>query len=198
MWLKDFYQRWRGRWAQARRARPPAPRSRPRLALEQLEDRTVPASFTAASVAELVADINAANLLGGANTINLSPGTTFTLTASYYPYAIGAGLPGILANDNLTIIGNGDTIERSAAVGTPDFRLFGVAPGASLALTDLTLQGGVGVGGGGAVFNAGTLTLDGVTVQNNTARGARGYDPPADGNGGGIWSSGTLTLTGNT
>jgi hypothetical protein len=29
------------------------------------------------------------------------------------------GLPVIAANDNLTIIGNGDLIERSAAKGTP-------------------------------------------------------------------------------
>jgi len=41
----------------------------------------VPSSFTAASVSDLVADINAANAAGGSNTINLVAGTTFNLTA---------------------------------------------------------------------------------------------------------------------
>jgi hypothetical protein len=47
----------------------------------RLEARTVPSGFTAASVADLVADINAANAAGGANNITLVAGTTFTLTA---------------------------------------------------------------------------------------------------------------------
>jgi hypothetical protein len=38
---------------------------RPRL--EQLEDRTTPSSFSAGTVADLIADINAANLAGGSN-----------------------------------------------------------------------------------------------------------------------------------
>ena len=52
------------------------------------------------------------------------------------------GLPVIAAKDNLTIVGNGDTIERSTAVGTPLFRLLDVASGGSLTLENLTLQGG--------------------------------------------------------
>jgi hypothetical protein len=40
----------------------------------------VPSNFTAASVSDLIADINAANLAGGSNTITLVAGTTFTLT----------------------------------------------------------------------------------------------------------------------
>src|SRR5262245_22323819 len=48
-----------GRWL---RRPTPSPRRRGlRLRLEQLEDRTVPSAFTAASVAELIDDINTAN-----------------------------------------------------------------------------------------------------------------------------------------
>src|SRR5262245_19455096 len=57
------------------------PRSACRLRVEALEDRSVPANFTAASVADLIADINAANAAGGSNTITLAPGAIFKLTA---------------------------------------------------------------------------------------------------------------------
>src|SRR5262249_13930867 len=101
------------------------------------------------------------------------------------------GLPSIAANDNLTIVGNGDTIERSTATGTPAFRLFDVAAGASLALTDLTLQGGLAYGSGGAIYNEGGLDLTRGTVQNNVAQGYSAQ-------GGGIWSSGALNLESTT
>ena len=82
------------------------------------------------------------------------------------------------AGDNLTIVGNGDTIERSTATGTPAFRLFDVAAGASLSLANLTLQGGrgarVGSWSGGAICNQGSLSLNGVTVQNNIAKAPDG------------------------
>src|SRR5262245_60853942 len=149
MWLKDFFPRWCGG-----RARPPAPRQRPRrLTLEQLEDRMVSANFTASNVAALVADINAANLLGGANTITLAPGAIFTLTAADNATDGGNGLPVVAAGDDLTIVGSGDLIERSAAAGTPAFRLLDVAAGAALTLENLTLQGGLARPGGGAVSN---------------------------------------------
>src|SRR5262249_33257462 len=121
------------------------------------------------------------------------------------------GLPVISGKtaDNLTIVGNGQTIERSTALGTPDFRLFDVASGASLTLENLTLQNGYESGSGssaegGAIYNQGSLALTGVTVQNNLVRGADGASAtsaahPNGGNGqdaagGGIWSNGALTL----
>ena len=100
--------------------------------VEQLESRCLLSNFTAASVAELIADINAANAAGGSNTITLAPGTTFNLSAvdNQINPGGGNGLPVIAAGDDLAINGNGDSIQRSTARGTPEFRLFDVAIGA--------------------------------------------------------------------
>jgi hypothetical protein len=169
-----------------------------RLRVKQLEDRTVPTAFTAATVAHLIADINAANAAGGSNIIRLVAGKTFTLTAVDNTTDGPTGLPVIAANDTLTIVGNGDTIQRSTASGTPAFRLFDVASGGSLTLKDMTVQDGLAQGDGsgaasaegGAIYSQGSLALDAVTVQSNTAQGG------LEGNaaGGGIYSGGSLTL----
>src|SRR5437868_4290565 len=124
MWLNQVYSRCLSRRATGRRG--------PRLGLEPLEDRAVPASFTAASVGDLIADINAANQTAESDTITLVAGNTFTLNAVDNTTDGPAGLPVIAANENLTILGSGDTIERSSATGTPAFRLFDVPAGASL------------------------------------------------------------------
>jgi hypothetical protein len=115
------------------------------------------------------------------------------------------GLPVIAPNDNLTIIGNGDAIQRSTAAGTPAFRLLDVASGASLTLDYLTLEGGLAFGAGaaaegGAVYSQGSLDLNGVTVQNNTAQGQNGsgWAAGASAAGGGIYSGGVLTLDDGT
>lgn len=211
MKLTKLFLRCLRRTARSRPTRvPPARRHALRLHVESLGDRTVPSAFTAASVSDLIADINAANLAGGSNTITLAPGTTFSLTAVNNYTDLRNGLPVIAANDNLTVVGNDDTIERSAGGPTLPFRLFDVAVGASLTLENLTLQNGLatgpaGVGRGGAVYNHGTLILDSVTLLNNTARGSdglllRGSTPGggAPGAGGGIYSNGALTVRGCT
>jgi hypothetical protein len=194
---------WRSASVQTRSQMPR--RRSARLTLEHLEDRTVPSTFNAATVPDLIADIHAANQAGGSNTIALVAGKTFSLTAVDNTTDGATGLPIIAANDNLTIVGNGDTIARSTAAGTPAFRLLDVAGAASLTLQNLTLQGGLALGAGvsaegGAIYNQGTLTLDGVTVQNNIAQGNNGAPGQAGqaAAGGGIYSSGSLTLEGST
>jgi hypothetical protein len=163
-----------------------------------LEDRTVPSNFTAATVSDLIADINASNQQGGSNTITLVAPTTspYTLTAVDNTTDGATGLPVITANDNLTIVGNGDTIARSTVAGTPTFRLLDVAAGATLTLQHLTLQGGwaygLGVSAqGGAIHNQGTLDLNGVTVQGSSAQSSS-WTNAAE--GGGVYSNGALTL----
>jgi predicted outer membrane repeat protein len=184
MTLTALWQRWLNRPV-ARHRGHPTPQRRARLGLECLEGREVPASYTAATVPELIARIDAANLSAEADTITLAPGKIFTLTAvnnTSYGYWAN-GLPVIAAaGGGLTIVGNGDAIERSTNGKTPDFRLFDVQAGASLTLEDLTLQGGSN-SVGGAIYNRGTLTMNGVTVQKNIAA-----------NGGAIYSSGSLRL----
>jgi hypothetical protein len=201
-----------------RRVSRPRAQGRGRLCprLERFEDRTLLSSYSAASVSDLIKDMNAANRAGGTNTITLTAPTTspYVLTAVDNTTDGPTGLPVISGGkkpDALTILGNNDTIERSTASGTPTFRLFDVAAGGSLTLNDLTLQNGLAFGlaaNGGAVYNQGALMLSGVTVQNNMAQGANGANgtkhnpsgqPGAPAFGGGIFSAGTaLTLENGT
>jgi hypothetical protein len=196
----------------------PSGRGRLRPRLEQFEDRTLLSSYSAATVSDLIADIKAANKKGGTNTITLVANTTFDLTEVENSTDGPTGLPVIASNDNLTINGQGgDIIQRDTASGTPAFRLFDVANGATLRLNNLTVQNGLSFGDppsgpyagyGGAIFNQGSLVLSGATVQNNMAQGANGANgtkhhgvdqPGSPAYGGGIFSAGTaLTLENGT
>jgi hypothetical protein len=162
--------------------------------IELLETRRLLTSFTASSVTELIADINAANAAGGANTIALAPGTSFKLSAADNQTHGPTGLPVIAAGNDLTVVGAGNTIERGTAKGTPTFRLFDVAPGASLALRDLTLSGGVSLdsyGAGGGIYSLGTVSLNRVTVQNCVAQAT---SVNGAGYGGGVFSGGASAV----
>src|SRR5690242_4345138 len=108
--------------------------------IEQLETRRLLTAFIASSVADLVADINATNAAGGSNTITLTPGATFKVIAADNT---GIAFPVIAAGNDLTIIGNGDTLQRSTAKSTPAFRLFYVSDAGSLTLSNLTLSNGL-------------------------------------------------------
>src|SRR5579871_6620960 len=207
------------------RQRHVSPRKRPTFPprLELLEDRTLPSSYTAATTSALIADISAANKAGGSNTITLKAPTTspYVLMAvnntNKGANGVGAnGLPviGGSKGDNLTIIGNGDTIERSTAANTPAFRLFDVASGSSLTLENVTLRNGLAqglgsLGDGGAIFNQGTLTVSDSAVSANAGNGAIANDGTltvndnsilSDNVGGGIFNGavGMLTLSNST
>jgi len=154
---------------------------------------------TATTVAALIADINAANAspTQGPYTINLTSGGLYTLVAEAALNS-GTGLPAIVSGVDLTIVGNGATIQRSTATGTPDFRIFSVNNGATLRLNTLAVWNGsfVGAAGasgtagtafpgiagesapGGAILNSGALFVSGSAFANNHAVGGAG------GNGG--------------
>jgi hypothetical protein len=132
----------------------------------------------------LIAAIDTANASGEETTITLAAGT-YPLTA---PAAPSTGLP--LITGTIAITGAGTdvtTIARDPAPTTPSFRLFQVAPTGTLTLTALTLTGGNvrlgATGAGGAILNAGTLTLRDTLLSRNEAEA-----------GGAVGSHGTTTI----
>jgi hypothetical protein len=197
------FHRWFRDRLSHRRPRPvarsrPAGRARLRPFLEQFEDRQLLASYTAASVKDLINDINAANARGGSNTIMLVANTTFDLTKVVSTIDGPTGLPVITNNDSLTVVGQaGDILQRDPSA--VPFRLFDVATGAALTLNTLALQHGFAFGTGssaqgGATYNQGSLVLNGVILQYNDAQGNLGS--PAE--GGAIFNQGSLILNGGS
>jgi hypothetical protein len=181
--------------------------TRGRLSLECLEDRLVPASTINVAAGDsqgLIAAINQADVTVGGATIVLAQNSTYTLTDVNNTLYGPNGLPAI--TNNVIIQGNGSTITRSS--GAPDFRLFFISggpslsgtnnlPAGSLELDNVTLSGGVaqggnslsgggGLGAGGAIFNMGTLTLNGDTLTNDQAIGGGSGAASAGSGGGGI------------
>lgn len=131
----------------------------------------------------LVNAINTANSTPTTpDTLNLTPGCTYTLTTNN-----GGGqdgLPGIVSP--ITINGRGATITRASSA--PEFRILFVDEIGGLTLNTTTIRNGKAAGSGGGIFNnGGTLTVRTSTIRNNTAS-----------DGGGIDNRGTLTVTAST
>ena len=169
------------------------------------------------SLRQAIADANAAT---GADEISFSDalaGRTVELFSVGNPGAF-PGPSALVVTSPISIQGpantEGVTIARAGGEGTPEMRLFYVAPGGDLTLKNLTLTGGVARGGdggdggfdyvnddyqggagggggaagmGGAIFNEGNLTIEGSTFTGNTARGGDGgtYILEERGGGGG-------------
>lgn len=175
------------------------------LALVAVPRPAAAGNWNVKSVSELVAAINAANNAGGANTISLACGKTFTLTAVNNITDGPTGLPVIAANNTLTIRGNGATIARSKAAGIPAFRLFDVASGAALTLQNVTLANGLVIGdtgmdaSGGAILNAAgaSLTVKCSVLCGNQVVGGDGAGGLGGfGFGGAVCSDGTANFEG--
>ena len=150
------------------------------------------ADFPVSNADQLKAAIEAANINGQADTITLVKGT-YTLTA---PYNNGPnGLPAIVdevAGTDVILNGNDAVIQRGGATGTPpQFRIFFIAAGAGVTLSNLTIAGGDTAFDGGGIYNAGTLTVNNSTLSGNRAD-----------RGGGIYNAGgqggTLTVNNST
>ena len=149
------------------------------------------AATVACSAPSLIAAISAANKISG--TVTLTSGCVYTLTARNNATDGGTGLPVI--TKKVTVKGNGATIARSTATGTPSFRIFDVASAGSLTLTSLTLSHGLannGVQGGGAIFSHGILSVTGSMFKSNSSPALHGTS------GGAINNSGVLTVTTST
>ena len=120
---------------------------------------------------------------GGVNTIELPADEIITLSAIALDGDLFSpgGLP--VVESNITIQGNGATIERDSGVSTPAFRLFGVSGySATLTLNSITLQNGLaandpGSGGyGGAIyFSSGAdVFINDSTLSGNSSEGYGG------------------------
>ena len=122
-------------------------------------------------------------------------------------YRLAAPLPAISAN--LTIRGDGATLERSSAPGTPDFTMLEVAGHVDLAISKLTFTGDTTATYGGAIANSGTLTVTGATFSNNVAEDggalenygvaaiakSKFVNNHAGFNGGAVHNEGSVTVT---
>jgi len=147
----------------------------------------------------------------GADTINLPPGVYALRLVGDEDEAIAGDLD---VSTEISILGAGG--DQSKIDGTGLHRLFHVLPTGNLTLSGLTLSAGQTLqgkedGGGGAIFNQGSLTLSDCTLTGNTAqrRGGGLYNTGSarlirctvsgnqdiGGGGGGISNRGTLSLT---
>jgi hypothetical protein len=155
---------------------------------------------TVSNVTQLINDINYADIVGGAFTINLQPNTTFDLVTNYTCDAVGCSLLPIIGGTkavNLSIIGNGSTIQRDATNGNShEIRLCEVAPGSSLTLDHMTLKNGYSYAqNGGAIYNGGTLRISNCTLSDNTAYYSGYVATLLGGKGGAIYNNaGTLVI----
>jgi uncharacterized repeat protein (TIGR01451 family) len=138
-------------------------------------------------------------------------GATITFDMTQFTSPITLSSAELLINKNLTINGPGAsllTVMRSAAGGTPNFRIFEIANAAiTVNISGLTISNGrtadgasgmPGDNAGGILNNTNaTLNIKGVTVSNNLT-GSGGSGAPAGNAGGGIYNFGILTLTNST
>jgi predicted outer membrane repeat protein len=140
----------------------------------------------------LIVAITAANSNGTSDTIQLGA-CTYRLSSTKNIVDGANGLPSIQADggSTLTIVGASaatTSIERTA-VTKDSFRIFHIAAGATVAISNLTISNGLargadGVSGetatdgtdgmGGAIYNHGMLTLTNVILEGNQAIGGTG------------------------
>jgi predicted outer membrane repeat protein len=117
---------------------------------------------------------NAAALAADMSTA--SSGATLNL-ASRCVYQLTAGLP--IVNIDLVIAGNGATLERSSAPGTPSFTILEVDSG-NVTVSSLNFRNGDGAI---LVTNTGAITVNGGTFTGNTAEHGGAIDDTSVVNG---------------
>src|SRR5438128_1212567 len=202
MFLKCWRRRsFRESQAQRSSQRPHYRRNRFYPCLELLEARLAPAVFNVNTTADTVAAnlntgqdsmgnislrsaIQAANHLGGTNSINLPAGTyKLTIADTANGTEANASEGDLDIQNNLTITGTAPAIID----GNQLDRVFQVFAGFTVTITSVTIQNGSTFNDpGGAVRNAGTLILSNDVITSSQAAGGA--------QGGGVWNSGILTL----
>jgi hypothetical protein len=164
---------------------------------EPLEGRVVPSTILVTSLLNagrgtLRAAIQRANLNGHPDTIKFARTALGTILLTN-------PLPAL--STQMVISGWGpsyDTVARSDAPATPDFRIFTVMKGAVVKITGLSIAGGIAREGGG-ISNAGSLSLVNTNIAHNTALGTSSYGKSKGaGFGGGIENTGKLSIVGST
>ena len=145
----------------------------------------------------LIWSINNANNNGpSTDTIDLAAGCTYELGVIDNTVDGNNGTPSIYTS--IIINGNGATVRRSTAAQKNAIRLFHVAQGGELVLNNIRLHDGIAVeppdttlplrNHGGAIFNAGILTVNNADFDYNRARRQ----------GGGIYNTGSMTINSST
>src|SRR5262245_46297023 len=164
------------RWLQTPKSKRPARRPRFRPAVEDLEDRSVPAVLNVTTALDVIDPsdgllslreaVLAANAAPGADTINLfASGFNLSLAGADED----SGATGDLdIHDDLTIVGAGQYITDISAYGLDRvFQIFG----ASVEFSRLSLDGGQSGQGAGISSQNGTLRLTHCSIYNNAAFG---------------------------
>jgi hypothetical protein len=203
-------------------SRPIKASPRRRLAVEALEDRVVPATYHVSSLLDDGSPGTLRDANPGADAIDFQVSGTVRLSGSELP-AISDDLTITAPAAGLTVDAYGASrileVNASVSVGLSGLTLVngsadeggGIFNNGTLSLTACTLSGNLARIGGGIFDNGGTLGLDRVTLDSNTARGANGansnYDPGSPGqdaqggalyNGGGAVTISDSTVTNNT
>ena len=140
--------------------------------------------------------IEYANQEGGDQTITFSNNTDWLGTGTFGSGAKltlnpALGAMNVTANitiDGALVYGNGIDQGTLTITGGDAVQIFTIAAGGGMTISNMSLtNGNAGEGNGGAINNAGTLTLNNVNVSNSKAA-----------NGGAIYSTGSLTVNGGT
>ena len=174
--------------------------SRLRLTLEHLEGRVVPSTILVTSLLDsgrgtLRAAIEKAN-----RDLSHQPGRSHGDTIKFARSARGiiyldSALPVLSAHIAISAPTPVDLtqfpvlVARKLAPATPPFRIFTVAKGAVVSISNMVISGGSATNGAG-IDNAGKLSLIHTLISSNTATGG------SDCYGGAIVNTGTLSITG--